>query len=664
MSTIADQRPVYDDDDERSSATIEFTSWLVSLIAHATIIVVLGTMWLAPHRRSQPQLTAALTPEERETDRPEVLELQKYEFSNLMASDIGSLQTAGIEIPASVSPNVSDISELHSEEIVVADSQMQLPVVLDLSTAPLRGEKAMLKGSAGVGAVGAVGAVDRITQEILLSLEQRPTLVVWIFDQSGSMQAQREAVNGRFNRVYDELGLSRQVGGKKGQQPLLTSVMAFGGDIHFLTKQPTDDLDAIRAAVDSIPNDESGVERVFTAVGSAAEKYQSYRVQGGRNVMIIVFSDEVGDDDGQLDAAIHICRRNAMPVYVVGVPAPFGRAEIEVKYVDPDPQFDQTPRWIPVRQGPETLLPEVVQLGFTGRRNRDDELYRLDSGFGPYCLTRLCVETGGIYFAVHPHKTATGGFVRSSETPAMSARINYFFDEAIMRSYAPNYLPNEQMQRLIASNKARAALVQAAQMSMVMPMDQPRRVFQKGEDEAAFKRLLDEAQKAAAVLEPKLNALYSVLKLGEPDRPKLTEARWQAGFDLSMGRVLAHKVRTEAYNAMLAKAKLGMKFQDPKNNTWELVPADEISVGSATEKQAKLAREYLNRAAQEHAGTPWALLAKTELETPIGWKWTERFTPPPAPPRPPQPNNNGNGTPRPQPPRPAAPPKPVRQVKL
>jgi hypothetical protein len=50
--------------------------------------------------------------------------------------------------------------------------------------------------------------------------------------------------------------------------------------------------------------------------------------------------------------------------------------------------------------------------------------------------------------------------------------------------------------------------------------------------------------------------------------------RWRAGFDLAMGRVLAQKVRTETYNAMLAKAKLGMKFEDEKNNTWVLEPAN------------------------------------------------------------------------------------------
>jgi hypothetical protein len=77
---------------------------------------------------------------------------------------------------------------------------------------------------------------------------------------------------------------------------------------------------------------------------------------------------------------------------------------------------------------------------------------------------------------------------------------------------------------------------------------------------------------------------------------------------------------------MLAKAKQGMKFENPKNDTWDLEPADEISVGSALEKQAKQAKEYLQRVVDQHPGTPWAFFASRELAVPVGWKWVEGYT--------------------------------------
>ena len=44
-----------------------------------------------------------------------------------------------------------------------------------------------------------------------------------------------------------------------------------------------------------------------------------------------------------------------------------------------------------------------------------------------------------------------------------------------------------------------------------------------------------------------------------------------------MGRALATKVRTENYNAILAKAKRGMKFQNARNDTWQLKPSKEVT---------------------------------------------------------------------------------------
>src|SRR5205814_293126 len=124
---------------------------------------------------------------------------------------------------------------------------------------------------------------------------------------------------------------------------------------------------------------------------------------------------------------------------------------------------------------------------------------------------------------------------------------------------------------------------QASAMSQLDQMEGPELRFVKT-DEAAFANALSEAQQSAARLEPKINQLYEVLRTGEGDREKEETPRWQAGYDLAMGRVLAVKVRTEAYNAMLASAKRGLKPKDPKNNTWTLKPSDEISVGSQLAK--------------------------------------------------------------------------------
>ena len=142
----------------------------------------------------------------------------------------------------------------------------------------------------------------------------------------------------------------------------------------------------------------------------------------------------------------------------------------------------------------------------------------------------------------------------------------------------------------------------------------------------------------------------------------MTGTRWQAGYDLAMGRVLAMLVRTNAYNTMLAKAKNGMKFEKEDSDTWDLQASDDVKATSALEKLSVQAREYLTRVREQHAGTPWAYLAERELSEPLGWKWTERHVGLDEPRR----NNGGGGGGNPKDQlRKLEKPKPVRQnVKL
>jgi len=316
-----------------------------------------------------------------------------------------------------------------------------------------------------------------------------------------------------------------------------------------------------------------------------------------------------------------------------------------MKWVDPDPRYSQKPQRGVVEQGPETAFPERVRINFAGS---DEDEQPLDSGFGPYALTRLCNETGGIYFAVHPNRSSSR-YVSWDETAAYSSHLTHFFNPDVMRRYRPEYVSFNDYQKRISENKARTALVKAATASIqVDAMENPRRQFVR-RDEAEFSRALSEAQQAAAALEPKINALYQILQQGEADRDKETVARWQAGYDLAMGRTLAVKVRTETYNAMLATAKRGLKTRDPKNNTFIISPADDVSVGSNYAKLAERARMYLNRVLKEHPGTPWALLAQRELKDPLGWKWEDRYTDlTPKTAFKPAANNNNNASPKPE----------------
>ena len=319
-------------------------AWLASLVVHMSALLVLAYLTLLMPIRERVVLSAMPFEQFDEELLP-----QEFHFSPEVHQQIGMLSEGGLEAARPTAPVQADRSEIEYElEPTTAVGDIEVHefdrTILEGPNIP---ENVIVKGAGSVGTSGAVGAVDRITHEILLSLDERPTLVVWLFDQSGSLKPQRESIAKRFDRVYKELGIIEAAGNtafkQHGEKPLLTAVAEFGTRVQLLTPKPTDELTEIKAAVRAVSDDPTGQENVFQAVGVVAEKFRHHRLaRPRRNVMIVVFTDEAGDDMAALDATVDVCRKFEMPVYVIGVPAPFGRQTAYVKYVDPDPNFDQT----------------------------------------------------------------------------------------------------------------------------------------------------------------------------------------------------------------------------------------------------------------------------------------------------------------------------------
>jgi hypothetical protein len=630
-------------------------AWAVSLVLHVGVLLALALVVVDPPHETLERLVLTQDPFED----PAVLEPMDIAVAEERAETVGAASEQGAEMAEAVAPEVADVAVAPVEAATELVSEIEVRPLDVMPTALTLTKSIVVKGAvSGVGTAGASGAVDRLAAEINGYLEQnRDTVICWLFDQSVSLAAQRKEIAARLERVFDELGVSN--GGPRSRK-LSHVVAGYGKNVTLITKKPTDDCEEVVKAIRSIEIDESGVEMTFTAIGKAAEGSRVFRNASPRkNVLIIAFTDEVGNDENLADQTARTCQQLGIPVYVVGVPAPFGQRQVKMKFVEPDPEYDQGEQWAVVEQGPETLCPEVVRIH--AGRFKDDAI---ESGFGPFSLSKLCAATQGLYFAVHPSRS-TEGRVSDKQVAPMSSRLRHFFDPDVMRDYRPDYRTAAEIDQLIRKNRATQALVEAAKSSEISPVEAPTLTFPR-KDDADLVRLLGLAQREAAVLQTKVDAIHDTLAKGAGDRPQIKEKRWQAGYDLAMGRVLALKVRTYAYNSMLGNAKSGMKFSKPDSDTWELVPADDVSgIDSRAQKLAAQARELLERVVAEHPGTPWALLAADELQTPIGFRWEERHT---------GVNDEkmgaGNNNPNPNPAAPQddkkkklAPPKPRRDLK-
>ncbi|MEZ6061897.1 MAG: VWA domain-containing protein [Planctomycetaceae bacterium] len=584
----------------------DMPAWGISLVVHVALLVVMMSFGIVIVVERELDLTTTIEPEE--------IEQQEFVIATEVTEEIGSKSDLNILGPSMAAAQQTGFDN-HREKIEQLDEQIVNPRLQVFETLATPNEAELVEPVDLTGttehAGGTQGAIDRIVQEIAASLRERKTLVVWLFDESISLEQRRDAVTQRFEGIYNQLNsLDVDAAGA-----LRTGIIGYGSDIHILQKEPTADVDQLVSVVRSIKSDVTGREMVFNAVDRAVRTFLPDKKKMRANMMLIIVTDERGDDMQGLEEVVRRCSREGVKAYCIGNSAVFGRKKgnVYVKWTaDDGEQFDGL---LPADQGPETLLSEGLPIPFWTSRAGD--LLSMSSGYGPYALSRLCSETGGIYFI-------------ADDTPGRK------FDEGIMRRYSPDYRPQREYERQLASNRAKAALVQAAAVFERDELDLngddvvderdipvPGRSFQANND-TVLRQQITEAQKPLATFDYHLQELQNLLEAGENHREKLDTDRWRASYDLALGRVLAMRVRAYGYNAMLAEMKSSPRpFQTAGSNQWRLEPSDDVDAGAAVRRVHKKALDYLNRVIDEHPGTPWAFLAQVELSEPLGWKWVE-----------------------------------------
>ncbi len=578
-----------------------------SVLTHLLLLGALATAGYAVNRQAGrgdfgaaeveaplPDLDRMDATELAETDAPTTLEPVAGSYSPTVSALIQATPPPSAEPP---------------EAMLDVDQATLAPRVI-MPTAARLGQVVSIKGNGAEHVGGVEGAVDRLALEILLRLQEGRTLVVWAFDASNSLQAERERLAGYIREVYGHV-LGRSEAQAAGDDALLTMVVAFGKDRKALLEEPTVDPAAIAEAIGRVPADESGVESTFQTVADAARRWGKYRRdKQPYRLMIIVVTDEVGDDEPRLEEAIATANAAKAPVYVLGSPAVFGRPEGYMDYTDP--KTKQTYFGLPVRQGPESVAPEQIRLPFW----YDGPQYAvLDAGFGPFALSRLAGATGGIYFVTR----------MGQNRPS--------FDPVAMVEYRPDWVGRGQYEAAVGRHPLRQAVLMAAQITQRnnLPRD-PALTFPSA-DSPEFKEAMEQNQELVYRIQYTVDEALEPIAAAAKFRDRETSRRWQAHYDLIRGRLLAMKLRCVEYNYICAQMKRNpTKFARPESNAWRLVPVEKIESSEKANAAAEEARALLRRVVEEHRGTPWALLAQRELKDPFGFQWSEAKVPPPPKP--------------------------------
>jgi hypothetical protein len=589
-------------------ASILFHLWLLSMLATLTSSL--------PAPPAAPAIDSTLSSDEEAA--PDAEEISKFELTDpkdneydagelVLAASIGQLRAT--EPRPQATPSTPDIRDEMRPGLGNPAAEIQsLGLEVD--------DHVNVKGTTGDAMVAIETALDLVTWEIANHLIEHKTLVVWLLDASGSLKQQRAVIANRLRRIYSELGALEQAGKiTRTDQALLSGVVMYGEKTTFVTPEPTDKFELIQDAVRNAPTDPSGIENVFGAVEVVMHRWQKYRTSMGRSILLLVVTDETGDDFARLEPAILTCKRYGAKAYVLGPPAVFGRRQAYVPYVAPE---DKKTYQLPVDLGPESYTIEVPALPFWFSSSQYEFL---SAGMGPYGLSRLVRETGGAYFLTN--MTTSAG---------LSPIGN--FDPQALKAFEPDYrfaTPQEYINDA-SRHKLRQAVMRAAELSLKYKVEKTPTLELRVTPQNYLQQLT-EAQKAAAETTYMVdNILLAFPGNFEPEYQKESSPRWRANYNLTLGRLLALKLRAQEYNFACAQLKqLGSGDVASKTNHWIFKPSRKLAAGAVSKKLSADAARLLKRTIDDAPDTPWALLAQRDLSIPFGFEVIQKYDPPPKP---------------------------------
>ncbi len=115
-------------------------------------------------------------------------------------------------------------------------------------------------------------ALDQLAREILRHLKDHKLTVVWMFDESVSMQDDQRTILQKFDRVSSELKVNVDAD-KKTAGALNHAIVGFGQGIDYVLEKPRDDIDQVGKAIKHLRIDPTGIENTMRALREVVEHY-------------------------------------------------------------------------------------------------------------------------------------------------------------------------------------------------------------------------------------------------------------------------------------------------------------------------------------------------------------------------------------------------------
>ena len=392
------------------------TPVLSSLGIHAVIVILLG-MWILPiltEGVNVPILDASFSPASKDANT----NFQQTEFEvtpdSTAATPNASMAVAAVDTPPPTPVTTSAVHFRQQPRVVaptlqtlnhLSDDVLMAEVPILMSALPIhehRGETRVTEAN------GTEDIASALHGELRSIASDGDAIVVWMLDQSLSMQLDIKDLAQRL------LGTLEAIEDDKSSK-VMHYVVAFGDDLT-LIQDSTIKAQEVARSIYGLPADPSGIENTFQSVEWCVDNlFNAHRWLRGkeRQKLLVLWTDESGDDYLRLEHTIQKCLQANVRVDVIGPSAVLGAQKGHMSFLHP---ADNRIYQLPVHRGPDSSFPQKLSLGYwyRGVPTNYDESFRgpwpgssakyggsnfesLLSGFSPYALTRLSRQTGGRY---------------------------------------------------------------------------------------------------------------------------------------------------------------------------------------------------------------------------------------------------------------------------
>lgn len=681
--------------EERSKIALltHSTPFLTSLILHVILLALFSAIVL-PALRSGSRISTVM---ETQFTEPSTVEISTEASGVTGSSEEKSV--ANVSSSKAITQVSSNAQELNSDlsfteattvinsstpaDIQISRSDLTTPIAVPMKYMPMYEHRGEVRISE---VAGTSEIASGLSGDLVEIADDGDAIVVWLLDQSLSMQKDMKAL------AEDLLTTFKKIEDDESTK-MLHYVVAFGDDVRVM-QEATNKSYVAAKAIYKLPPDPSGIENTFQAVEWCVDNLfndRKWKRFQERQKLLVVWTDESGDDYLRLENTIQKCLQSNVRVDVIGPSAVLGAQTGYSAYQSPENGLVYQ---LPVHRGPDSSFPQKLNLTYWYRNvpSTYDEKLRgpysglnpawqggsnllsMLSGFSPYALSRLTKQTGGRFtifdrFADRaPFRLETVREYLPDYRSTMEIRQDLAqqpFRQIILAASAatwqsnrigtrePNlkFIPqiwganslqyqsvdlpkrvlpelNFAKQSLVDVERALSIYLSAATFPGFDPATEPPTRTTKNASPA--NRESDEVESTDEILDRQSDKLQiSMLEKLYKEEPS---PRWRAWCDLNFGRLLAASVRLREF--IITTSPLTVKKTNglgADTNYVYLQQSPVLRGGAVSTQRLQLATKLLTRCAEEHAGTPWAVMAERELRDHCGFELIQQVVPRPKP---------------------------------